>query len=80
MRGQILDDKGRPLVANKAALVVTVNRTDLSSMPDKGSAVLTKLAGVLVREGRGPQAQGPAVRGRTCRSRAGTARRASRSR
>ncbi|GAA4970641.1 penicillin-binding protein 2 [Yinghuangia aomiensis] len=47
VRGQILDDKGRPLVANKAALVVTVNRTDLSSMPDKGSAVLTKLAGVL---------------------------------
>ncbi|MYW03425.1 penicillin-binding protein 2 [Streptomyces sp. SID3343] len=47
VRGQILDDKGRPLVNNRTALVVSVSRTDLLRMPDDGAAVLTKLAGVL---------------------------------
>jgi penicillin-binding protein 2 len=47
VRGQILDDKGRPLVNNRTALVVSVSRTDLLRMPDDGAAVLTRLAGVL---------------------------------
>ncbi|WP_372498717.1 penicillin-binding protein 2 [Yinghuangia soli] len=47
VRGSILDDKGRPLVANRTALVVSASRTELLKMPDKGNAVLERLAGVL---------------------------------
>ena len=47
VRGQILDDQGRPLVNNRTALVVSVSRTDLLLMPDDGDAVLTRLADVL---------------------------------
>jgi penicillin-binding protein 2 len=47
VRGQILDDRGRPLVSNRTALVVTVDRAQLSRQPDRGDAVLERLAGVL---------------------------------
>ncbi|MFI1579638.1 penicillin-binding protein 2 [Embleya sp. NPDC020630] len=47
VRGRILDDKGRPLVNNRTALVVSVSRTELMRMPDLGTAVLTRLAKVL---------------------------------
>ncbi|TDE33798.1 penicillin-binding protein 2 [Nonomuraea mesophila] len=49
VRGQILDSSGRPLVRNKTALVVSVDRTRLSRMPDGGVKVLGKLSAVLDR-------------------------------
>ncbi|PZG21551.1 penicillin-binding protein 2 [Spongiactinospora gelatinilytica] len=47
VRGQILDANGRPLVRNRTALVVSVDRTALYRMRDGGSAVLRRLAAVL---------------------------------
>ncbi|NVI89782.1 penicillin-binding protein 2 [Actinomadura sp. BRA 177] len=47
VRGMILDDRGEPLVRNRSALVVSVNRTTLSRQDDGGEAVLKRLAGVL---------------------------------
>ncbi len=47
VRGQILDDTGRVLVANRSSLVVTVNMTDLSRQSDGGSAELRRLAALL---------------------------------
>ncbi|MQA87823.1 MAG: penicillin-binding protein 2 [Streptosporangiales bacterium] len=47
VRGWILDDAGRPLVRNRTALVVSVDRTQLSQQPDGGEAVLKRLAKVL---------------------------------
>jgi penicillin-binding protein 2 len=47
VRGQILDDRGRPLVNNRTALVVTVDRAQLSRQKDRGDAVLRRLAAVL---------------------------------
>jgi penicillin-binding protein 2 len=47
VRGQILDDVGRPLVRNRTALVVSVDRTVLSRQPDGGTALLKRLAKVL---------------------------------
>jgi penicillin-binding protein 2 len=49
VRGQILDSSGRPLVRNKTALVVSVDRTRLSRMKDGGVKVLRKLSEVLGR-------------------------------
>jgi penicillin-binding protein 2 len=46
-RGQILDDAGRPLVNNKPALVVSVDRIALDRQADGGRAVLQRLATVL---------------------------------
>ncbi len=46
-RGRILDAAGRPLVANRSALVVTVDRIALQRQPDSGRAVLRRLARVL---------------------------------
>jgi penicillin-binding protein 2 len=46
-RGEIVDDMGRPLVDNKTALVVSVNRTTLEAQADKGAAVLHRLSKVL---------------------------------
>ncbi|MCP9949542.1 hypothetical protein LUX33_14785 [Actinomadura madurae] len=46
-RGMILDDRGKPLVRNRSALVVSVDRTTLSRRKDGGEAVLKRLAGVL---------------------------------
>ncbi|MWA06217.1 penicillin-binding protein 2 [Actinomadura sp. LD22] len=47
VRGMILDDRGIPLVRNRSALVVSVDRTTLSRQKDGGKAVLGRLAGVL---------------------------------
>ncbi|POM27833.1 Stage V sporulation protein D [Actinomadura rubteroloni] len=47
VRGMILDDTGRPLVRNRTALVVSVDRTTLMRQKDKGAAVLSRLATVL---------------------------------
>ncbi|MFI1797273.1 penicillin-binding protein 2 [Streptomyces sp. NPDC020379] len=46
-RGSILDARGVPLADNETRLVVSANRTDLLKMPDRGKAVLARLAGVL---------------------------------
>jgi penicillin-binding protein 2 len=47
VRGQIVDDRGRPLVRNKAAMTVSVDRVALSRMPDGGRAVLDRLGHLL---------------------------------
>ncbi|MEV5710430.1 penicillin-binding protein 2 [Actinoallomurus sp. NPDC052274] len=47
VRGQILDDVGRPLVRNRTALVVSVDRTALMRQRDGGKAVLKRLAALL---------------------------------
>ena len=47
VRGQILDDVGRPLVRNHTAMVVSVDPTALSKQKDGGKAVLQRLAAVL---------------------------------
>jgi penicillin-binding protein 2 len=47
VRGSILDDRGVPLADNETRLVVTASRTDLLEQADGGTAVLTRLAGVL---------------------------------
>ncbi len=47
VRGDILDGVGRPLVRNRTALVVSVDRTVLSRQRDGGAALLRRLAKVL---------------------------------
>ena len=47
VRGMILDSRGVPLAVNRTGLVVTVDHTALAKQPDKGKAVLTKLATLL---------------------------------
>jgi penicillin-binding protein 2 len=47
VRGAILDDRGVPLADNETRLVVSASRTDLLKQADGGTAVLTRLAGVL---------------------------------
>jgi penicillin-binding protein 2 len=47
VRGAILDDRGVPLADNETKLVVSASRTDLLKQSDDGTAVLTRLAGVL---------------------------------
>ncbi|WP_283138286.1 penicillin-binding protein 2 [Rhizohabitans arisaemae] len=49
VRGQILDAQGRPLVRNRTALVVSIDRMQLQRMPDGGREVLKRLAAVLER-------------------------------
>lgn len=46
-RGQILDDRGRPFISNKTALVVSVDRAALLRQRDRGSAVLHRLSRVI---------------------------------
>jgi len=46
-RGDILDDQGHPLVANKVTLEVTVDANTLRQLPEGGADVLTRLAGLL---------------------------------
>ncbi len=46
-RGLVLDQLGRPLVANRTSLVVSVDRTEVDRQPDHGLAVLTRLAAAL---------------------------------
>ena len=47
VRGQILDDVGNALVANRTALVVSVDTMTLSQRRDGGAAVLRRLAPML---------------------------------
>jgi penicillin-binding protein 2 len=47
VRGEILDQVGRPLVDNRSALVVSVDPTTLEAQPDGGTAVLKRLAKTL---------------------------------
>ncbi len=46
-RGLIVDDEGRPLLNNKTALVIKVDRAALQRQPDGGVAVLRRLARLL---------------------------------
>ncbi len=46
-RGQILDDRGVPLVSNRTALVVSVTRAIVRSQPKGGAAVLARLSKVI---------------------------------
>ncbi|TAK68889.1 MAG: penicillin-binding protein 2 [Actinomycetota bacterium] len=46
-RGLIVDQVGRPLVANRSSLVVSVDRTELAKQSDDGVATLTRLAKTL---------------------------------
>ncbi|MFA7266158.1 MAG: penicillin-binding protein 2 [Candidatus Nanopelagicales bacterium] len=46
-RGLILDQAGRPMVANRSGLSVTVDRAELARQGDGGKAVLTELANKL---------------------------------
>ena len=46
-RGLILDQMGRPMVANRSGLSVTVDRAELARQPDGGREVLTQLANKL---------------------------------
>src|SRR6266480_2849087 len=47
VRGGILDDVGQPLISNKTALVVSVNRALAAQQPDGGVAELHRLAKLL---------------------------------
>lgn len=47
VRGQILDDVGRPFVRNHTSLVVSVDSTVLAKLSDKGAAVMRRLSQVL---------------------------------
>lgn len=49
VRGQILDASGRPLVRNRTAMVVSIDRAEIERMRDGGVAVLKRLAVVLDR-------------------------------
>ncbi|WP_246558201.1 penicillin-binding protein 2 [Nonomuraea jabiensis] len=49
VRGRILDDRGRPLARNRAAMTVSVDRVALGRQPDHGRATLRRLAGLLDR-------------------------------
>lgn len=44
VRGLILDQAGRPLVSNRTALEVTVDRVELGRAKDKGQGVINRLA------------------------------------
>ena len=48
-RGQIVDDRGQVLAANKTSLVIAVDRSVLDRQTDSGKAVLARLAVVLKR-------------------------------
>ena len=47
LRGRILDRQGRPLADNRAGTVVTVERRVLAESPDRGEALVRRVAGVL---------------------------------
>src|SRR5687768_2686769 len=46
-RGQVLDNRGRPLVSNRTALVVSVTRAVVRSQPNRGKEVLERLSKVV---------------------------------
>jgi penicillin-binding protein 2 len=47
VRGLVLDDRGRPLVSNRTALVVSISRTTLLNSKDEGRALVQRLASTL---------------------------------
>jgi penicillin-binding protein 2 len=47
VRGEIVDNNGRPLVSNRSALVVSVNMSLLTQQSDGGAAELRRLASLL---------------------------------
>ncbi|SDQ78663.1 penicillin-binding protein 2 [Thermostaphylospora chromogena] len=47
VRGRIVDSHGEPLVRNRTAMTVLVDRTVLTGLPDEGRAVLRRLAALL---------------------------------
>jgi penicillin-binding protein 2 len=47
VRGDILDDLGRPLVDNKSALTLSVDRNTVLGAKDHGASVLARLASIL---------------------------------
>jgi penicillin-binding protein 2 len=47
VRGLILDDQGRPIVANRVSLVLTVDRSALRNSADRGAAALDRLGELL---------------------------------
>ena len=47
VRGLILDQAGRPLVANRTSIVVTIDRQELQQRSKSGKAVIKRLAGIL---------------------------------
>src|ERR1051326_6730247 len=47
VRGDVLDDLGRPLIDNSSALTLSVDRSTLLAGKDHGAATLTRLAAVL---------------------------------
>ncbi|MEU8221432.1 penicillin-binding protein 2 [Kribbella sp. NPDC048915] len=49
VRGLILDARGRPLVRNRSRLVISIDRSALERQPDRGDAVLARLASLLGR-------------------------------
>lgn len=49
VRGLILDQAGRPMVANRTTMLVSVDTRVLEEFPDKGESVLRELAKVLER-------------------------------
>ena len=46
-RGLILDDQGRPLAGDRSRIQLSVDRAALAAQPDRGEAVLDRLAGLL---------------------------------
>lgn len=46
-RGEVLDDRGIPLVRNRTAMVVSVNRVQLRAAPRHGADVLSRLGKVI---------------------------------
>lgn len=60
-RGLILDQQGRPMVANRSTLSVTIDRAELARQPDDGAAVLDQLAAKL-----GTSAEALSVRLKSC--------------
>ena len=49
VRGLILDQAGRPLVANRSTMIVSVDTRIIEELPDKGESVIRELAKVLER-------------------------------
>ena len=83
-RGLIVDDMGRPLVANRTSWVVSVDRTVLGKLDRATSrrVLLDRVAEVVDVAGDAASARSwsPAATTARCRASAGTARRTSRSR
>ena len=46
-RGFIVDSSGVPLALNKVGLAITIDRTKIDKLPDKGEAVIRDLVGLL---------------------------------